>query len=88
MKNTNVVSFKLNNLQFDTIRKLYNHYGLNFEVFDRGKKSFGAVSFNDHLSENEQQSDLIHPPSSLFCLFLLLYVPCQQLWSLRDGQFT
>ena len=23
-----------------------------------------------------------------FCLFLLLYVPCQQLWSLRDGQFT
>ena len=22
------------------------------------------------------------------CLFLLLYVPCQQLWSLRDGQFT
>ena len=24
----------------------------------------------------------------LFCLFLLLYVPCQQLWSLRDGQFT
>ena len=24
----------------------------------------------------------------MFCLFLLLYVPCQQLWSLRDGQFT
>ena len=23
-----------------------------------------------------------------FCLFLLLYVPSQQLWSLRDGQFT
>ena len=22
------------------------------------------------------------------CLFLLLYVSCQQLWSLRDGQFT
>ena len=22
------------------------------------------------------------------CLFVLLYVPCQQLWSLRDGQFT
>ena len=22
------------------------------------------------------------------CLFLLLYVPCQQLWSLRDGQLT
>ena len=26
--------------------------------------------------------------AGLFCLFLLLYVPCQQLWSLRDGQFT
>ena len=24
----------------------------------------------------------------IICLFLLLYVPCQQLWSLRDGQFT
>ena len=24
----------------------------------------------------------------IVCLFLLLYVPCQQLWSLRDGQFT
>ena len=23
----------------------------------------------------------------VFCLFLLLYVPSQQLWSLRDGQF-
>ena len=22
------------------------------------------------------------------CLFLLFYVPSQQLWSLRDGQFT
>ena len=22
------------------------------------------------------------------CFFLLLYVPCQQLWSLWDGQFT
>ena len=25
---------------------------------------------------------------SFVCLFLLLYVPSQQLWSLRDGQFT
>ena len=24
----------------------------------------------------------------LICLFLLLYAPSQQLWSLRDGQFT
>ena len=23
-----------------------------------------------------------------FFSFFLLYVPCQQLWSLRDGQFT
>ena len=27
-------------------------------------------------------------PCYIVCLFLLLYVPCQQLWSLRDGQFT
>ena len=26
--------------------------------------------------------------SVLFCFVLLLYVPSQQLWSLRDGQFT
>ena len=35
----------------------------------------------------------VQPPFKLrnsiwFCLFLLLYVPSQQLWSLRDGQFT
>ena len=29
-----------------------------------------------------------HMEMVLFCLFLLLYVPCQQLWSLQDGQFT
>ena len=33
------------------------------------------------------KNDFMH--NALFvCLFLLLYVPCQQLWSLRDGQFT
>ena len=26
--------------------------------------------------------------SFFFLSFFLLYVPCQQLWSLRDGQFT
>ena len=28
------------------------------------------------------------PDTLIVCLFLLLYVPSQQLWSLRDGQFT
>ena len=28
----------------------------------------------------------LEPMAHLFVL--LLYVPCQQLWSLRDGQFT
>ena len=27
-------------------------------------------------------------PLLLFFFFFLLYVPSQQLWSLRDGQFT
>ena len=30
--------------------------------------------------------EILH--DSYNCLFLLLYVPSQQLWSLRDGQFT
>ena len=29
-----------------------------------------------------------HDSCLFVCLFLLLFVPCQQLWSLRDGQFT
>ena len=39
---------------------------------------------------NEIPDNVVLPPpeGNLFCLFLLLYVPCQQLWSLRDGQFT
>ena len=36
--------------------------------------------------------DYVHVVKSIrrdYCLFvLLLYVPSQQLWSLRDGQFT
>ena len=37
----------------------------------------------------EQPSYTLHSSESIdFCLFLLLYVPCQQLRSLRDGQFT
>ena len=32
---------------------------------------------------------IVYSCDFLFCLFvLLLYVPSQQLWSLRDGQFT
>ena len=27
-----------------------------------------------------------HLKTYVVCLFLLLYVPCQQLWSLRDGK--
>ena len=37
---------------------------------------------------NQIKSDGFLKTVCLFCLFLLLYVPCQQLWSLRDGQFT
>ena len=40
--------------------------------------------------EDPEQTDLDVPCLSMpFCLFVLLfYVPSQQLWSLRDGQFT
>ena len=31
---------------------------------------------------------VLHSLILYFCLFLLLYVPSQQLWSLRYGQFT
>ena len=33
-------------------------------------------------------NQLVSGHTNLVCLFLLLYVPCQQLWSLREGQFT
>ena len=32
--------------------------------------------------------DIVKSQGGFVCLVLLLYVPCQQLWSLRDGQFT
>ena len=32
--------------------------------------------------------DVLSQNVCFVCLFLLLYVPNQQLWSLRDGQFT
>ena len=35
-----------------------------------------------------KQDDIARVLNVFVCLFLLLYVPCQQLWSLRDGQFT
>ena len=39
-------------------------------------------------SDLDMETRLIKCLVVCFCLFLLLYVPCQQLWSLRDGQFT
>ena len=37
---------------------------------------------------NKRRMDMSSVACFVFCLFLLPYVPCQQLWSLRDGQFT
>ena len=37
------------------------------------------------IAKNSKRFSLLY---LLFCLFLLLYVPSQQLWSLRDGQLT
>ena len=56
MENTKFFTFKLNNLQFETIRNLFNHCDWNFEECLIGKKSFDAVSSNDQLYEFDQQS--------------------------------
>ena len=49
-------------------------------------KGFQSAMPNQDTTELTIYGHSIQPP--LLCLFLLLYVPCQQLWSLRDGQFT
>ena len=54
---------------------------------------FLIVVLNGNISSrvlsNEYYSLDWHQSTKFVCLFvLLLYVPSQQLWSLRDGQFT
>ena len=50
----------------------------SFAIFLMGKKREWVVLYFN-----------CHPDVLFVCLFvLLLYVPSQQLWSLRDGQFT
>ena len=51
------------------------------EIPEEWQKSSSVDQFieTDKTSENGDR---------ILCLFLLLYVPSQQLWSLRDGQFT
>ena len=39
-------------------------------------------------SASRETLDSYYKELDFVCLFLLLYVPCQQLWLLRDGQFT
>ena len=55
-------------------------------IFSTENTSFSlkllSAIFMDNSSLNLPRAVLV------ICLFLLLYVPCQQLWSLRDGQFT
>ena len=56
-------------------------------LYEESKPAVHKVLFADDLMVNAKSwRELL---LILFvCLFLLLYVPCQQLWSLRDGQFT
>ena len=53
--------------------------GIFFAILGRGPRAFqiGKISAINH-----------YFVVVFLLLFLLLYVPCQQLWSLRDGQFT
>ena len=39
-------------------------------------------------ADQDPQSTLFSPQHVVWLVVLLLYVPSQQLWSLRDGQFT
>ena len=52
---------------------------------DVSNKLIPEQKYQTHLESKQMRLFL-----RLICLFLflLLYVPCQQLWSLRDGQFT
>ena len=62
---------------------------LLFRHYISHKITFGAPSSGGVL--RSACGAFIFPVFSVFwfvCLILLLYVPCQQLWSLRDGQFT
>ena len=53
---------------------------------DRPRRYFFCGSFTFFLSFVCYA--FVHVCLCVLCLFLLLYVPSQQLWSLRDGQFT
>lgn len=56
MENTKYFTFKLNSLQFETIRNLFIHYDWNFDECIIGeRKSFDAVSANDQPSDTNQQ---------------------------------
>ena len=55
------------------------------------KTGFTICSFHVQVSKTQgslwQSLNFTTVSADLF-LFLLLYIPCQQLWSLRDGQFS
>ena len=60
---------------------------------DFSKSTFSKNSFRNtiRVSNNlgpDQARHFVGPDLGLGWLVLLLYVPSQQLWSLRDGQFT
>ena len=48
---------------------------------------FARYQFNNEIQGSEATDSFVTRLRLNF-VFLLLYVPCQQLWSLRDGQFT
>ena len=60
-----------------------------FQEYHQSVKKVWIQFIGPELGPNCLQWLSAEDTDNLFvCLFLLLYVPCQQLWSLRDGQFT
>ena len=46
------------------------------------------TAVSDNAANEKKAFELLNWTRFLFVFVLLLYVPSQQLWSLRDGQFT
>lgn len=57
VENTKYFTFKLNSLQFETIRNLFSHYDWNFEECIIGeKKTFDTMTLDYQQSGTEQQT--------------------------------
>ena len=75
-----------------TIKSLKDK-GIKIEInWTPGHAEIDGNEIADRLAKQgaDEAEEMPEPsqPTEAVCLFLLLYVPCQHLWSLWDGQFT